>query len=180
MWHVLQLWRNLQIPKTDSSSKRQRWVPYDPRRKQSRSGTTETSKSKLLAETWTHWLTNGHPFWSSDEITSGSLQESHLHAFESRSKPSSCRKLQQDVSERRKRVAVETSVSGGEEGWREKGVWWNDEFFSCQCRLPAPLPAVNPHFPPMVNRSITGSYWCFILTNIKSYKLVMAFYLFSF
>lgn len=33
VWYVFQLWRNLQIPKTNSPSERQRWIPDDPCRK---------------------------------------------------------------------------------------------------------------------------------------------------
>lgn len=77
-------------------------------------------------------LTGKHSFWSSEEIISTSLEESHLHIWKWKQalQLQLAAKIQQDVSERIKE-AVEMVVSGGEDGWREKGVWWNDEFSCC-------------------------------------------------
>lgn len=79
MWHVLQFWRNLQIPKANPPSQRQRRVPHDPRRKQSRPGTTETSESQQFPQT--HRLAHMHPVWSSTEIACTSLEDFSLHIF---------------------------------------------------------------------------------------------------
>lgn len=64
----LQLWRNLQIPKTDSASQRQRWIPHDPRRQQGRSGAAETSKSNRLERSEPTYGRNSHVLLSSEEM----------------------------------------------------------------------------------------------------------------
>lgn len=127
--YALQLWRNLQIPKTDSPSQRQRRIPYDPCRKQSRSGTTETSKSNRL-----RWQAHIHPVWSSEEIIPSSLENSHLHTWKwERCSCSFAARIQQDVSERiKERLQKAWCREGRLDGNRSVMKWW---IFSCWCAV---------------------------------------------
>lgn len=60
-------------------------------------------------------------------------------------------------------------VSGGEVGWREKNVIVCDKMmnFYLSVGMQWLLPAVNPHHPLMVKRSLTGTY-SIVTLDLKS------------
>ena len=68
--------------------------------------------------------------WRDNINESGGVAFAYSKVEASAAAAASCRDTT-GCEREKERAAAETLLSGGEDGWREKGVWWNDELSGC-------------------------------------------------